>query len=95
MFQCIAVAKIKDGYLEKVLTAAEKLAAVTRNEEGNLYYNVLRPVDTTDTLIFIEKWGSAANFDAHVQGDACREFGELMLAAENGPSQIFPSNVVL
>ena len=89
MFQCIAVANIKGGYLDMVLEAAEKLAIATRGEIGNIDYNVLRSINRDNTLVFFEKWESASFFETHVKSKACTEFGELMSVAENGPAQIY------
>jgi|GEM_PF-4582766 len=95
MFQCITVAKIKEGTLDSIIKVANILAEATRKEEGNIYYYLLQAADATDTLIFSEAWEAEANFLAHVQGAPCKKFGETMDPSMAGAPQIYPCKVLV
>jgi len=95
MFQCVTVAKIKEGTLDSIIKAANILAEATRKEEGNIYYYLLQAADAPDTLIFSEAWEAEANFLAHVQGAPCKKFGETMDPSCTGAPQIYPCKVLV
>ncbi len=95
MFQCITVAKIKDGTLDEIIKAANILAEATRKEAGNIYYYLLQPANAKDTLIFSEAWESEANFLTHVEGAPCKNFGKIMDPSSAGAPQIYPCNVLV
>lgn len=94
MFQCVTVAKVKDGTLDSIVKAANILAEAARKETGNIYYNLLQSVQATDTLVFVEAWENDSDFQAHVNGAPCKKFGETMDPSLVEAPQIYPCTVL-
>lgn len=99
MFQCISITRLKPEKYDEVIAAARKLADMTREEEGNITYQVLQAVNETCTIILAEKWESEENFNAHVsgagtEGDPVNAFGKLMDEAGAEPSILLPCKLI-
>ncbi|UWG98929.1 antibiotic biosynthesis monooxygenase [Dehalobacter sp. DCM] len=94
MFQHILVVKIKEGALDSIIKAANIAAEATRKEPGNIFYNLLQPVEAADTVIFVEGWENESDFLVHVNGAACQKFGETMDPAVAGVPQAYACRVL-
>lgn len=95
MYQCITVAKIKEGALDEVVKAVKILAEATRKEPGNIYYYLLKASNSTNTIIFSEAWEAEANFLAHVKGAPCKKFGETIQPVSEGAPVTYPGEVLV
>lgn len=94
MFQHILVVKIKEGTLDSIAKAANIAAEATRTEPGNIFYNLLQSAEAEDTLIFAEGWEKESDFLAHVNGAACKKFGETMDPSLAGVPQAYACRVL-
>lgn len=61
--------KVKTGNLETILGLLKKVGAMSRKEEGNLFYNVHQSKADANTLILFEGYADEAAQQAHVQSE--------------------------
>ena len=81
MYQCLSIVHADPAKRDVLIQAASALADLTRQEEGNLSYDVLAPEGREDLVILAERWDSEEHFQAHVahadeEGDRVFEFGK-------------------
>lgn len=72
----IAKWQVKEDSLQDVLTLLPELVQQTRNEEGNLIYNIHQSLSDTHTLVLFEAYKDDAALDHH-RGSA--HFKEIVL----------------
>lgn len=99
MYQCISVVHVDPAKKDILVDAAKKLAVTTREETGNLSYDVLKPEGREDIIILAERWQSEEDFQRHVahageEGDRVFEFGKLVGSVSTGPSDLYPCKVL-
>lgn len=99
MYQCISIISAKPEARETIITAAKKLLEISRQQPGNLYYNLLQSSDNPDKLVLIEKWESREAFLGHVAaadqpGDPVYTFGCIAEANSTEPSVILNCEVL-
>ena len=61
--------KFKPGALDHVLAEIVPIALQTREETGNVEFQVFRAKDDNDRLVLFERWTNQAALDAHWQLD--------------------------
>lgn len=61
--------KFKPGALDQVLAELVPIALQTREETGNIEFQVFRAKDDSDGLVLFERWTNQAALDAHWQLD--------------------------
>ncbi|MBX9616374.1 MAG: antibiotic biosynthesis monooxygenase [Caulobacteraceae bacterium] len=61
--------KFKPGALDHVLAELVPIALQTREETGNVEFQVFRAKDDNDRLVLFERWTNQAALDAHWQLD--------------------------
>ena len=99
MYQCISVVHIDPVKKDILLDEAGKLADSTRQEKGNLSYDVLQPEGREDIVILAERWQDEACFLAHVAhadepGDKVFEFGKVVASVSTGEPDLYPCRVI-
>jgi quinol monooxygenase YgiN len=62
----IGRARVRADALEAVLAACREMIARTPSEPGCLSYNGHQQIDNPQTIVFVEKWASRAEMDAHL-----------------------------
>ena len=73
----LVLAKIepKEGCQDSIIEVADELIFETLQEEGNIDYHLLKPING-DTLTFIEKWESLDALKKHMSSPHFLNFGE-------------------
>ena len=100
MFTCTTIGRLKEGMLDEVLKAAEKLAQATRKQTGNIYYYVYVPEGRTDCFATTEGWESRENFQEHVghaddPADPLHIFNQVVTPASAAEPEIFMGGAVI
>lgn len=57
--------KIRETEIERILALLPKLVEKTRNEEGNLFYNIYQSADDANHLILHERYVDANAVEVH------------------------------
>lgn len=65
MMYLIATLKIKPGSLPAIREAVKDCIVGTRNEPGNIHYDLHQSITDENTLVFVEKWKDRAALDNH------------------------------
>jgi len=65
MIYLIATLKIKPGSLPAIKEAVMDCINGTRNEPGNVSYDLHHSVTDENTLVFVERWEDRASLDNH------------------------------
>ncbi len=73
----IATAKAKAGMRETLLEQLQTLIAPTRAEDGCMQYELNEDAQNAGTFIFIEKWASQEQLDAHSASAHLKAFVEM------------------
>lgn len=99
MYQCLSIVHVDPAKQDVLIQAASALADLTRQEEGNLSYDVLAPEGREDLVILAERWDSEEHFQAHVahadeEGDRVFEFGKLAASISTAPPDLYPCKVL-
>jgi quinol monooxygenase YgiN len=83
MIYVIATLDVKPGMEGEVMRATMPLIAATRDEEGCISYEVAADIANPGRLVFVERWESQDDLEAHFAGayraafsDAVRQFVE-------------------
>ena len=61
--------EFKRGAIDLVLSELVPIAALTREETGNIEFHVFRTRDEDNRLVLFERWANQAALDAHWQLD--------------------------
>ncbi|WP_343673189.1 putative quinol monooxygenase [Chitinophaga sp.] len=61
----VARFKVTPATRETVLASMLKCAALSKTEEGNIFYDVTEHVSDPDILVILEEWKSQAAIDFH------------------------------
>lgn len=62
---CVAITVAKRGYEDKVRQALENLIDPVRKERGVIQYEMYRDPNEERRFVFIERWQTMADFEAH------------------------------
>ena len=57
-------------------TEMRVLVAKTRQEAGCICYDLHRGTEDPDVFVFVEEWESKSLWEAHMKGDAIRNFNQ-------------------
>lgn len=61
----VAKVKVNPGAREEVLASLVKCAKASREEEGNVYYDLAENVKDPNELVVLEEWKSQEAIDFH------------------------------
>ena len=73
--------KFKPGVVEHVLSELVPIVVMTREEPGNIEFNIYRARDEDDRLVLFERWVNQAALGQHWQQDYTKRV--LVLFEEN------------
>jgi quinol monooxygenase YgiN len=80
----VATLKAQPGRAGELAEVLTELARASRNEPGNLVFNVLRQLSDREQMVVIEHWDGVASVDAHMAsehvGEALAKLGPLLAA---------------
>ncbi len=63
----VAKSKVRSDKIDEFKDKAEELIEKTRNEEGNISYELCQEVENPNILTFIEEWESQEALKMHMQ----------------------------
>lgn len=78
-------ARVRADALDTVLAACREMIARTPSEPGCIGYNGHQQIDDPQTIVFVEKWASRAEMDAHLAAPHTQAFLAAIGAAVLGP----------
>ncbi|MDS0527943.1 antibiotic biosynthesis monooxygenase [Clostridium sp. SHJSY1] len=58
---------VKESKVEEFIKLAKELIEETRKENGNISYELIRVVNTSNELVFLEKWENNNVLDIHMK----------------------------
>lgn len=75
MIIVLAKATAKENMVKDIINKSDSLIKNTRLEKGCIEYNLLDPIDSDNTLLFVEKWESKEDLESHLQQTHFIKFG--------------------
>lgn len=76
----VAIFRFAREYVGDAMAAFHTLAAATRQEPGNLAYDIYRGIDDDLEFYIVEHWASPAALAAHERTEAFIHYGRQVLA---------------
>jgi quinol monooxygenase YgiN len=80
--------RIKEGQLAAYVSYLAEMIALTKQEEGNIAYDLYEAADGSGDVVMIELWESKEALDKHMQSEHFQKFipgGDIF---KNGQSRI-------
>lgn len=74
----MTVAHLREDAYEDVVKAMAVANEKGKQEPGCIYYNVFKSERSPFTTVTMEMWEDKESFEAHCQGDACKELGSIL-----------------
>jgi quinol monooxygenase YgiN len=65
----VAIFRFAKEHIDDAVAAFRAMASATRQEPGNLAYDIFRGIDDEQEFYIVEHWASAAALSAHEQTD--------------------------
>lgn len=84
----IARLKVKDDKVEELKSAALKIVGDSRDEEGNLNYDVHQSIEDETVFFWHETWKNKAAIDEHFSTPFFQEFFNVVNEIAAEPPQI-------
>ncbi|MCW5960544.1 MAG: antibiotic biosynthesis monooxygenase [Pyrinomonadaceae bacterium] len=84
----IARLKVKDDKVEELKSAALKIVRDSRDEEGNLNYDVHQSIEDETVFFWHETWKNRAAIDEHFSTPFFQEFFQVVSGIAAEPPQI-------
>ena len=75
----VAIFRFDKEHLDTAMQAFRIMASATRQEPGNLAYNLYRGIDDDMEFYIVEHWASPEALAAHERSDAFIHFGQGVL----------------
>ena len=98
MIYVIATLTVKPKTRAELLAAATTCIAATREEAGNIAYDMHESITDPTKMVFVEKWDSAEALEPHRNSDHMRAFGRVVVNCIAAPPKIeiiTPADVVV
>ena len=83
-----AYVDIKPDKLAKFLDGVKTVLAKSKEEEGNLSYNLFADLKDKNKFVFVEEWKSQAAVDSHFGTEHFKGFGALLEEVAASPANI-------
>ena len=80
MIHFIATVRIKPGTKDDVVALARPCIEATRNEAGNISYDLTQSMTDPETMIFVERWKDAAAVASHFKEPHFQTFQKAVMA---------------
>ncbi len=65
----------KPGERDELISKSQNVIESTRQEQGNISYELLASTEDENVLLMFEKWESKEALDAHMQTEHFKAFG--------------------
>lgn len=75
----VAIFRFAKAHIGDATAAFRAMASATRQEPGNLAYDIFRSIDDDQEFYIVEHWASPAALAAHERTDAFIRFGQGVL----------------
>jgi quinol monooxygenase YgiN len=76
----VAIFRFAKEHIADAVAAFRAMASATRQEPGNLAYDIFHGIDDDQEFYIVEHWASPAALAAHERTDAFIRFGQGVLA---------------
>ena len=80
--------KIKEGQLSAFVDSMSELIRLTKEEEGNIAYDLYEAQDGSGDVVLVELWESQQALDAHLQTDHFKELYPASDVHKSSPSVV-------
>lgn len=88
MVYVIATLIVKPEAKADLFAAAKDAIAATRQEKGNISYELFESTTNPNKLVFVEEWESADNLAPHSKSEHMRTFGRIAVKSFAAPVQV-------
>lgn len=75
MIIVLAKATAKKGMVKNIIDNSDSIIKNTRLEKGCIEYNLFNPIDSDNTLLFVEKWENENDLKSHLKQPHFLKFG--------------------
>ncbi|WP_050386902.1 putative quinol monooxygenase [Bradyrhizobium pachyrhizi] len=88
MIYVIATLTVNPESKAELFAAAKDAIAATREEKGNISYELFESTIDPNKLVFVEEWESADHLGPHSKSDHMRAFGRIAVKCFAAPVQV-------
>ena len=88
MIYVVATLTARPDKRAELIEAAKLCIAETRNEAGNIAYDMHESVTDPDRLVFVEQWQDVGALEPHRKSEHMRAFGKVAAACLSAPPKI-------
>ena len=88
MIYVVATLTVKPEKRAELIEAAKDCIAATRQEPGNITYDMHESVTDPARMVFVEQWENAEALGPHGKSDHMRAFGRVAAACLSAPAKI-------
>lgn len=88
MIYVVATLTVKPEKRAELIEAAKDCIAATRQEPGNIAYDMHESVTDPARMVFVEQWENAEALGPHGKSDHMRAFGRVAAACLSAPAKI-------
>ena len=79
---------VKDGQVSAYVEYMREMIALTKQEDGNIAYDLYEAADGSGAIVMIELWESQEALDKHMDSEHFKKFVPAGDVYKNGPSNI-------
>jgi quinol monooxygenase YgiN len=84
----VATLTVKQEARAELIAAAKQCIAATRQEPGNISYDMFESVTDPTRIVFVEQWENAEALAPHGKSDHMRAFGRVAVNCMAAPPRI-------
>jgi quinol monooxygenase YgiN len=88
MIYVVATLTVKSDKRAELIAAAKPYIAATRQEPGNIAYDLTESISDPAKLVFVEQWENAEALVPHRKSDHARAFGRVAVECLAKPARI-------
>ncbi len=98
MIYVVATLTVKPEMRAELIEGAKACIAATRNEAGNIAYDMHESITDPTRMIFVEQWDNAEALGPHGKSEHMKAFGRIAVKCFSAPPKIeviTPANVAV
>lgn len=88
MIYIVATLTVKPEMRAELIDGAKACIAATRQEPGNISYDLHESVTDPTRMVFVEQWENAEALGPHRQSDHMKAFGRIAAKCLSAPAKI-------
>ncbi|MGB3864833.1 MAG: putative quinol monooxygenase [Xanthobacteraceae bacterium] len=88
MIYIVATLTVKPEMRAELIDGAKACIAATRQEPGNVSYDLHESVTDPTRMVFVEQWENAEALGPHRQSDHMKTFGRIAAKCLSAPAKI-------